>query len=74
MCLRVMFTSVLVLEFVFITFRGSFQQCASEIVNHLQPDRTDSTAISSKCQIRFKWIDRSLDVMMYLSIFTLLTL
>ena len=35
-----MFTSVLVLEFVFITFRGSFQQCASEIVNHLQPDRT----------------------------------
>ena len=39
MCLRGMFTSVLVLEFVFITFRGRFQQCTSEIVNHLQPDR-----------------------------------
>ena len=35
-----MFTSVLVLEVVFITFQGNFQQCASEIVNHLQPDRT----------------------------------
>ena len=65
---------MLVLEFVFITFRGSFQQCALEIVNHLQPYRTDSTAMSSMCQIMVKWIDRSLDVMMYVSIFTLLTL
>ena len=35
-----MFTSVLFLEFVLITFGGSFQQCASEIMNHLQSDRT----------------------------------
>ena len=26
--------------FVFITFRGRFQQFISEIVNNLQPDRT----------------------------------
>ena len=33
-----MFTSVLVLEFVFITFRGRFQQdCESSLI---QPDRT----------------------------------
>ena len=34
MCLIGMFTSVPVLKFVFITFRVSFQQCASEIVNY----------------------------------------
>ena len=39
-CLRGIFTSVLFLEFVLITFGGSFQQCASEIVNHSQSDRT----------------------------------
>ena len=55
MCLRVIFTGVLVLEFVFITFRGSFQQdCESfaawsnstaisfQVSNHVQVDWSKS--------------------------------
>ena len=64
-----MFTRVLVREFVFITFRGRFQQDCESFTAW-----SNSTAISSKCQIMFKWVDRSLDVVTYVSIFTLLTL
>ena len=41
---------------------GSFQQCTSELVNHLLP-WMNSTVISSRCKLMFKSIDRILDAM-----------
>ena len=74
-CLRGMFTntSVLVLGLVFLRFRRKFSIMYVRVRESFTA-WTNSTVISSRCQLVFKWIDRSLNAMMYVWIFTLLVL